>query len=53
LGVELGTPVSADISYIFGFTNTALTENMACAAAFADVDAGLGFAAGAAVGIGE
>jgi hypothetical protein len=53
LGAELGAPIAAEISYIFGFTNTALTDNMACAAVFADVDAGLGFAAGAAVGIGK
>lgn len=50
LGAELG--LGAEISYLFGFTNTATTANLLCGSAMADVDLFLLVTAGAAVGIG-
>lgn len=44
--------MGAEISYIFGFTNTPLTENLLCGSAFADIDIVLIVAAGAAIGCG-
>ena len=50
LGAEIGA--GAEISYIFGFTDTDLTDNMLCASIFADADIVLLVASGVAVGCG-
>ena len=49
LGGELG--LGAEISFIFGFTDTATTSQFECFAIKADLDVGLLFAAGVATGI--
>ena len=51
LGAELGA--GAEISFIFGFTNTILTEDLVCGSIFADVDLAIIASAGTAVGIGK
>jgi hypothetical protein len=51
LGPELG--VSAEVSFIFGFTDAPKTDDLLCAAAFADADIVLLVAAGVAIGCGK
>ena len=49
-GAEIG--VSAEISFIFGYTNTPKTENLLCSAVFGDADIVILVAAGVALGCG-
>lgn len=50
IGAELG--VSAELSFIFGYSDAPKTDDLLCSAVFADADIVLLVAAGVAVGCG-